>query len=347
MSSTPQTTGERLPQEWDLEGPDNSPNDDDILARLDRIERRLDAFESTCYTFLLYAKQLSDRTVSFFEDIFGLGREDLAQIHDRLGVNYNNKGDYPQAIASFQKLTDLNRTASACYKLGVASDNNGDFEDAIEALRNAIGIDAHYLPAYYKLAEVYTRTENFGEAVRCLIEAASEEPDNAETHYRLGGVHNARGSYDDAITSFNRVVGFTRVLGLLTNTKTTTTRPSSSSKSRSDVSIRSLTNQILTEAEEDRRRIEEFDAVQVPTTRPDEPQDATRVPKVGLIDRRDKPHPIPGGIAARFKIRQAVETFVKEASLPAPPPPEASNRSEAEPGGDADTAPITIELQSH
>lgn len=206
VSSTPQTTGERLPQEWDLEGPDNSPNDDDILARLDRIERRLDAFESTCYTFLLYAKQLSDRTVSFFEDIFGLGREDLAQIHDRLGVNYNNKGDYPQAIASFQKLTDLNRTASACYKLGVASDNNGDFEDAIEALRNAIGIDAHYLPAYYKLAEVYTRTENFGEAVRCLIEAASEEPDNAETHYRLGGVHNARGSYDDAITSFNRVV---------------------------------------------------------------------------------------------------------------------------------------------
>ena len=206
VSSTPRTTGERLPQEWDLESGGDSPSDDDILARLDRIERRLDAFESTCYTFLLYAKQLSDRTVSFFEDIFGLGREDLAQIHDRLGVNYNNKDDYPQAIASFQKLVDLNRTASACYKLGVACDNNGDFEDAIAALRSAVSIDSKYLPAYYKLAEVYTRTENFGEAVRCLTEAASEEPANAETHYRLGSVHNARGSYDDAITSFNRVV---------------------------------------------------------------------------------------------------------------------------------------------
>lgn len=95
-------------------------------------------------------------------------------------MNYNNKGDYPQAIASFQKLVGLNNAASASYKLGVACDNNGDFDEAIEALRSAIVIDSQYLPPYYKLAEVYTRTENCGEAVRCLTEAASDEPDNPE-----------------------------------------------------------------------------------------------------------------------------------------------------------------------
>lgn len=85
-----------LPQEWDLNETTSGTavSDEDLAARLDRLEQRLDAFESTCYTFLLYAKQLSDRTVSFFEDIFGLSRNDLAQIHDRLGVNANNKGDY-------------------------------------------------------------------------------------------------------------------------------------------------------------------------------------------------------------------------------------------------------------
>jgi hypothetical protein len=94
-----------LPQEWDLDESTSGSavSDDDLVARLDRLEQRLDAFESTCYTFLLYAKQLSDRTVSFFEDIFGLSREDLAQIHDRLGVNANNKGDYCPSDRIVQK----------------------------------------------------------------------------------------------------------------------------------------------------------------------------------------------------------------------------------------------------
>ncbi len=130
------------------------------------------------------------------------------------------------------------------------------------------------------------------------------------------------------------------------------------------MSIRSLTDQILTEA--DRRRIEESDVVSVPTPPSDEQTSATQGPKVGLVDPHAKPHLIPGGIAARFKIRQgqALETFVKEASLPVSPPPEVSGRSEEELGDEADTAPIpeptsvrqilqararkiTIELQSH
>jgi len=197
-----------LPQEWDLDEASNGADttDEDLAARLDRLEQRLDAFESTCYTFLLYAKQLSDRTVSFFEDIFGLGREDLSQIHNRLGVNANNKGDYARAIESFKKLTDLNRTAESCYKLGVAYDNNGNLQEAIEAFRGAIDLDSTLLDVHYKLAEVYTRMENFGEAVRILTRASEVDGHNAKTFFRLGSVHNARGSYDDAIKAFNQVI---------------------------------------------------------------------------------------------------------------------------------------------
>lgn len=200
--------GERLPQEWELEDASSSeaPSEEDILQRLDRIEKRLDAFESTSYTFLLYAKQLTDRTVSFFEDIFGLSNSDLAQIHDRLGINFNNKSDYPKAIEAFTKLVGLNPSASSHYKLGVAYDNNGDFQEAIEAYRRAIALDAAYLRAYYKLAEVYARTENFGEAIRCLTQAVEIAQDNPESHFRLGSVHSARGSYDQAISSFNRAL---------------------------------------------------------------------------------------------------------------------------------------------
>ncbi len=209
-SVTEQTSDSKqaLPQEWDLDEStsESGISEEDLAARLDRLEQRLDSFESTCYTFLLYAKQLSDRTVSFFDDIFGLGRQDLAQIHDRLGVNANNKGDYNRAIESFKKLVDLNRTASSCYKLGVAYDNSGSLQEAIEAFRGAIELDAGYLDAHYKLAEVYSGMENFGEAVRCLTRATEVNGQNAETFYRLGCVHNARGSYDDAIKAFNQVI---------------------------------------------------------------------------------------------------------------------------------------------
>jgi tetratricopeptide (TPR) repeat protein len=200
--------GEKLTHEWEIDEPSSGdlPSEDDIQSRLDRIESRLDAFETTCYTFLLYAKQLTDRTASFFEDIFGLSSDDLAQIHDRLGVNYNNKGDYASAIGAFRKLVELRRTPDACYKLGVAYDNNGDFQESVESYRAAIALDASYLKAYYKLAEVYGRTENYGEAVRCLKEAVEIDPGNAETHYRLGSIHSARGSHDEAVGAFNEVL---------------------------------------------------------------------------------------------------------------------------------------------
>jgi tetratricopeptide (TPR) repeat protein len=200
--------GDRLPQEWELieTDADAIPEEEDILQRLDRIEKRLDAFENTSYTFLLYAKQLTDRTVSFFEDIFGLSNGDLSQIHDRLGINYNNKGDYPKAIEAFQKLVTLTPTAPACYKLGVAHGNNNDFQEAIEAYRRAISLDESYLHSYYKLADVYAKTENFGEAIRCLTQAVDMNADNSESHFRLGSVHNARGAYDQAIAAFNRVL---------------------------------------------------------------------------------------------------------------------------------------------
>ena len=202
------TPTELLPQEWEIEesGTSDAPAEEDILQRLDRLEKRLDAFENTTYTFLLYAKQLTDRTVSFFEDIFGLSSGDLAQIHDRLGVNYNNKGDYPKAVEAFKKLVEIGQTPASCFKLGVAYDNNGDFQEAIEAYRRAISLDAGYLKGYYKLAEVYARTENYGEAIRCLTQAVEVEPDNPESHYRLGTVHSSRGSYDQAIAAFNRVL---------------------------------------------------------------------------------------------------------------------------------------------
>ena len=52
-------SGERLTPEWEIAetGSADVASEEDVLQRLDRLEQRLDAFENTCYSFLLYANQ--------------------------------------------------------------------------------------------------------------------------------------------------------------------------------------------------------------------------------------------------------------------------------------------------
>lgn len=219
---------EILADEWEAE--EERLRDDEaetrrlklIEMRLDRLERRISDFENTCYSFLLHAKRLSDRAVSFYEDVFGLSREDLAHIHDRLGINHNNNGDYEKAIESFRRVVEFDdRNASVHFKLGVACDNAGNHREAIDCYRKAISLDPNYLKAYYKLADIYAKNENHEEAVRCLTKAVELAPGNAETHYRLGTVHSSQGNYDEAVSSYFRVIdiapgypGIYRSLGL-------------------------------------------------------------------------------------------------------------------------------------
>lgn len=219
---------EVLSDEWETEA--ESLRDDEaetrrlklIELRLDRLERRISDFENTCYSFLLHAKRLSDRAVSFYEDVFGLSREDLAHIHDRLGINYNNNGHYEKAIESFRRVVEFDdRNASAHFKLGVACDNAGNYREAIDCYRKAISLDPKYLKAYYKLADIYVKNESHEEAIRCLARAVELSPHNAETHYRLGEVHSNQGNYNEAIASYFRVIeiapgypGIYRSLGL-------------------------------------------------------------------------------------------------------------------------------------
>ncbi len=204
---------EILADEWDAD--EENLRDDEaetrrlkfIELRLDRLERRISDFENTCYSFLLHAKQLSDRAVSFYEDVFGLSREDLAYIHDRLGINHNNSGDYEKAVESFRRVVDFNdRNAFAHFKLGVAYDNAGNYRESIDCYRKAISLDPNYLKAYYKLADIYAKNENYEEAVRCLTKAVELAPHNAETHYRLGMVHSNQGNYDEAVASYFCVI---------------------------------------------------------------------------------------------------------------------------------------------
>ena len=72
----------------------------------------------------------------------------------------------------------------------------------------------------------------------------------------------------------------------------------------------------------------------------------TEVRRVSLIETKIQNYPIPGGVAARFKIKtvRAAETLVRTTTQSAPP--ESYNRS-VDATSDDDTAPITIELQSH
>jgi tetratricopeptide (TPR) repeat protein len=61
---------------------------------------------------------------------------------------------------------------------------------------------------YFDLADAYLMQREFGKAVEVLRAAESRWPRNVEVYNALGVVQLGRGAMDDAITSFEKAVGF-------------------------------------------------------------------------------------------------------------------------------------------
>ena len=121
------------------------------------------------------------------------------------------------------------------------------------------------------------------------------------------------------------------------------------------MSIRTLTDRLLSEAAEGRRRGRtsvEPPLVETTAPEPDLPEDIASSVPLRTIAREPKKETfeIPCGIAERFALRKHVA--IQEAFLIAEARPEEDDAEEPEAPEevveeDADKAPITIELQSH
>ena len=116
----------------------------------------------------------------------------LTDAHNWLGVTYAELRRYDEAEMEYR--TALQDPAYPSpqlvyMNLGLLFGAQGRDKEAIENLREAVGIDPKFYKAHYELAQALERTSRFEEAAREYEVARPEYETHGEYFYRLGFVY--------------------------------------------------------------------------------------------------------------------------------------------------------------
>jgi len=88
------------------------------------------------------------------------------------------------------------------YYLGRIQADQGNCDDAVKSLREALNLDSGYLPARLKLAECLRGSAQWEESENLYRAILKEHPDSAEAYHGLGKVQTARHDVRAAIDSY-------------------------------------------------------------------------------------------------------------------------------------------------
>jgi tetratricopeptide (TPR) repeat protein len=123
----------------------------------------------------------------------------LPLAHFFLGELYLYKSRVPEAITNFRQEQDLNPAhAPTYYKLADAYSRIQDFDDAERLLQRSIWLDATSTGPYILMGKILQEKGEAELAVRALQHALSMDPNNSVSHHLLGQTYRDMGRNDDA-----------------------------------------------------------------------------------------------------------------------------------------------------
>ena len=124
-----------------------------------------------------------------------------APLYFKRGVQLQEKGLLPDAIASFKKAIFLNKKYDSAYlALGMLYTKVNKVDSAIITLNNALQIKPGFVNAYIMLGNIYR--DNLGkpdEAIINYLNAIKTDSNNKVTYYSLAWCYNAKENYREAI----------------------------------------------------------------------------------------------------------------------------------------------------
>ncbi len=138
----------------------------------------------------------------------GLERHpECARIHKALGCFYLQMDDLDNAIASCRRAVEFDPRADVAYmELAVALGRAGQFEEAIERMRDAIGISPRNPDYHFTLAALYRETRRTREAQAALERGLKYDPENREMLEASAEVALERGDADRAVRYAHRAI---------------------------------------------------------------------------------------------------------------------------------------------
>ncbi|MDD4556858.1 MAG: tetratricopeptide repeat protein [Alphaproteobacteria bacterium] len=131
-----------------------------------------------------------------------------------LADTYRMLKDYPQAIKYYNEaihsLSEINNDSwTAFYALGVAYDQNGNWQEAEENLKKAIELSQnHYLVLNYLGYSWIERGKNVEEAFSMVVDAYMQAPNDGHIVDSLGWAFYRLGRYDEAAKYMEKACEF-------------------------------------------------------------------------------------------------------------------------------------------
>ncbi|HEX8087626.1 MAG TPA: tetratricopeptide repeat protein [Blastocatellia bacterium] len=137
----------------------------------------------------------------------GPQKPESAERYFKDGVSYYESGQYQQAIEAYRHAVGLNpEYADASYNLGMAYSSLGQYKEAIEAYKRAIRINPDYDAAYYNLGHAYSNLKQYDKSVRAFRQAIRKKPDSVEAYYGLGNAYLNSGEGEKAVHTFEEAI---------------------------------------------------------------------------------------------------------------------------------------------
>src|SRR5207245_6725172 len=118
--------------------------------------------------------------------------------YDLLGLCYDYLGRLNDAVSSFGRAIELNRSLVSPspwphLDMAISQIELGQFEEAEANLRKAIGYDPRLPQARYQLGLVLDKEGKTEQAVEALKTCSELDPGYPEPHYLLGRIYHKLG----------------------------------------------------------------------------------------------------------------------------------------------------------
>jgi Flp pilus assembly protein TadD len=144
--------------------------------------------------------------VSLWEDVVRKS-PNSPRAYNNLGLAYNEKGLQEKAIEMYRRSIALNPKFSLAYSnLGVAYAGVGRTSMAIENFEKAVALNPKNVTAYANLARAYGESGQLDKAVENYSRAIALKPFDGAAYQGLGTAYVMLGRLDEAIAAYNKFI---------------------------------------------------------------------------------------------------------------------------------------------
>jgi Flp pilus assembly protein TadD len=144
--------------------------------------------------------------VSLWEDVLRKSPSS-SRAYNNLGLAYNEKGLQERAIEMYRRSIAANPRFSLAYSnLGVAYAGIGRTDAAIESFTKALDLNPKNVVAYANMARAYGETGHMEKAAENYSKVIALRPYDSAAYHGLGTAYVLLGRLDDALAAYNKFI---------------------------------------------------------------------------------------------------------------------------------------------